>query len=182
MKPLFVFLAAGALLAVPSPARTEWAAPKAPAIPQADGYVEIPGAAVPPVKTRVYKAVYDATRAAGAPDQLLPALNMAGSELNALAAAGVPLKNAKFVVVFHGGSLDGIQDEAHYKARFGVSNPNLPVLEAMSKAGVQLFVCGQNLAFEKIDPKTLTPVVKVASDALIVLMAYQNDGYALLSF
>jgi intracellular sulfur oxidation DsrE/DsrF family protein len=45
-----------------------------------------------------------------------------------------------------------------------------------------MYVCGQNLAFEKIDPTTLAPEVAVASDALIVLMTYQNKGYALLSF
>jgi hypothetical protein len=38
------------------------------------------------------------------------------------------------------------------------------------------------LAGEKLDPKTLTPEVKVAADALLVLMQYQNRGYALMSF
>lgn len=47
---------------------------------------------------------------------------------------------------------------------------------------MRLLVCGQNLAFAKIDPAALTPDVQVASDALIVLMTYQNKGYALLSF
>lgn len=45
-----------------------------------------------------------------------------------------------------------------------------------------MFVCGQNLVSDKIDPKTLSPDVSVASDGLIVLMTYQNRGYALLSF
>ena len=76
----------------------------------------------------------------------------------------------------------GILDESHYKAKFGVSNPNLKVIAAMKKAGGEFFVCGQNVAYDKIDPKTLTPEVTIASDALIVLMKYENDGYALLSF
>ena len=45
-----------------------------------------------------------------------------------------------------------------------------------------LYVCEQYLAGEKIDPKTLVPDVTVAADALLVLMQYQNKGYALLSF
>lgn len=170
------------LLIAVAPIAAEWPSPQAAAIPEADGYVAIPNAALPPQKTRVYRAVFDATLAADKPTQLLPALNMAGSELNALAAGGVPLKNAKFVVVFHGVAIDGILDEAHYKAKFGVSNPNLKVIAEFKKAGTELFVCGQNLVFANIDPKTLTPDVTVASDALIVLMSYQNDGYALLSF
>jgi len=92
------------------------------------------------------------------------------------------LARARFVVVFHGAALDGILDDAHYKARFGVKNPNLKVLEELRHAGVKLFVCGPNLAFAGIDPSTLSPAVTVASDALIVLMTYQNDGYAVLSF
>jgi len=92
------------------------------------------------------------------------------------------MKNAKFVVVFHGRTMDGILDDAHYRAKFGTANPNLAVIRKMKAIGVELYVCGQNLAAEKIDPATLTPDVRVAADALIVLMAYQNRGYAMLSF
>ena len=107
---------------------------------------------------------------------------MAGSELNGLAASGVSLANAKFVIVFHGPAVDGILDDAHYKAKFGIVNPNLRVLSELKKAGVLIYVCGQHLASENIDPRVLSQDVTVASDALIVLMAYQNDGYALISF
>lgn len=171
-------VAAAAAYAADSP----WPPAKAPAIPEADGYVVIPGAAVAPEASHVYRAIFDSNRAAEKPDQLVPAINMLGSELNALAAANVPLRNAKFVLVFHGPAMDGILDEAHYKTKFGVSNPNLKVIAQLKKSGVELYVCGQNLAFDKIDPKSLTPDVAVASDALIVLMTYQSKGYALLSF
>ena len=148
----------------------------------ASGCVTIPKAAVPPDKGRVYKAIFDATRAADKPAGLLPALNMAGSELNAFGVAGVPLQNAKFAIVFHGPAINGILDEVHYREKFGVSNPNLKVLSQLKKSGAEIFVCGQNLAVDKIDPKTLSTDVEFASDALIVLMTYQNNGYSLLSF
>ena len=159
-----------------------WPAPKAMAIPQADGYVEIPNASVMPRPSRTYRAIFNATEAADRPSELLPALNNAGSELNILAGTGVPLRNAKFVVVFHGAALPALLDDAHYRVKFGVANPNLDVIREMKKAGVELYVCGQNLAFAHVDPRTLTPDVKVATDALIVLMHYQNDGYAVLEF
>ena len=91
----------------------------APAIPEADGYTVIPGAKLTPDKKRTYRAIYDATKAAKESSQLLPALNMAGSELNALAVCGIPLTNAKFIVVFHGAAINGILDEAHYKEKSG---------------------------------------------------------------
>ncbi len=170
------------LLASAITVSAQWLAPKAPAVPEADGYVEIPNAAAAPTKNSTYRAVFDATRAAEKPTALLPALNMAGSELNALATINAPLWNAKFAIVFHGSAVDGILDDEHYEAKFGTVNPNLKPIAEMKKCGVDFFVCGQYLAGEKIDPKTLTPNVQLAADALLVLMQYQNKGYALLSF
>ena len=154
----------------------------APIIKEADGFTVIPHVAIPPDKKRIYKAVFDATKAPKDPKEIIPALNMAGSELNGLAVSNIPLSNAKFVIVFHGAALNGILDDVHYKEKFGISNPNLPVLSKLKKSGVRIFVCGQNLLGENIDFKTISKDVTIASDALIVLMAYQNDGYALMSF
>ena len=176
MRIVLVFLASVGLTAA------EWPAPQSPVVPEADGYVAIPEVALPPAKGNTYRAIFDATRASDRPAQLLPALNMVGSELNALAAASVPVERARFVIVFHGAAVDGILDNDRYKAKFGLNNPNLPVIAAMKKCGVEFFVCGQYLAGERIDPKTLTRDVKIAADALLVLMEYQNKGYALLSF
>ena len=176
------FILAFPVSAIASAGESKWPAPVAPVVAEADGYVAIPDVAVPPSRNHVYKAIFDATQGASDPSRILPALNMAGSELNAMAAAGVPAKHARFAVVFHGAAIDGILKEEAYRAKFGVSNPNLAVLRKLKAAGVELFVCGQNLAFDHIDPDRVSPEVAVASDALIVLMTYQNNGYALLSF
>jgi hypothetical protein len=101
------------------------AASKAPAVPEADGYVEIPNVAAAPTKSSKYRAVFDTTRSADKPTALLPALNMAGSELNALATVNAPLRNAKFAIVFHGPAVDGILDDEHYKAKSGTTKPKL---------------------------------------------------------
>ena len=163
-------------------AYAQLSAPSAPVIPEAYGWVTIPKVAIPPDRNRTYRAIYDATLLPQDPTQLVPALNMTGAMLNGLAANGVPLTNARFVVIFHGPAINGILDDAQYKAKFGVPNPNLTVLTQLRKAGVEVFVCGQNLAAENIDPETLSPDVTVASAAPIVLMTYQNDGYALMNF
>jgi intracellular sulfur oxidation DsrE/DsrF family protein len=67
-------------------------------------------------------------------------------------------------------------------ARLGTSNPNLKAIAEMKKSGVEFLVCGQYLAAEKIAPKSLTPDVTLAADALLVLIHYQNQGYAMLTF
>jgi len=58
----------------------------------------------------------------------------------------------------------------------------LKVAGRAKKIRSQIICCGQNLLAENIDSKIISPDVMVASDALIVLMTYQNDGYALMSF
>lgn len=153
-----------------------------PVIPEADGFVIIKSATLQPDKNKTYKAIYDATRAARDSSKILPALNNAGAVLNDLGVCGIPLNHARFVVVFHGASVDGIRDNAHYKEKYGIDNPNLKVLTELKKAGVQLYVCGQYLLGENIDFKTISPDVTVASDALIVLLTFQNEGYALMSY
>jgi intracellular sulfur oxidation DsrE/DsrF family protein len=153
-----------------------------PIIPEADGFITIPNAKLPLDKSHIYKAIFDATKAARDSAQILPALDMVGSELNAFGVSKIPVNHAKFVVVFHGSAINGILNNNEYKQKFGIANPNLKVLNELKKAGVKLFVCGQNLLEENIDSRTISPDVEVASDALIVSMTYQNNGYALLSF
>jgi intracellular sulfur oxidation DsrE/DsrF family protein len=153
-----------------------------PVVAEADGFTIIPNAKFPPDKKRIYKAIYDATKAAKEASSIIPAINAAGSIFNDLAVSKIALSNAKFVIVFHGAAINSILDDVHYKEKFGVSNPNLKVFSKLKQAGTELFVCGQNLLAENIDPRTISPDVLVASDALIVLMTYQQDGYALMSF
>jgi intracellular sulfur oxidation DsrE/DsrF family protein len=163
-------------------AQHTWPAPRAPAVPAASGFVVIPDAHLPPDPSRTYRAVFDGTRAAAKPTEIVPVLDMAGSEVNAFAVARVPARNVELAIVFHGAAIDALLDDAHYQAKYGVANPNLAVLRDLRKAGVELFVCGQNLAFDGVDPKTLSPDVAIASDALLVLIDYQNRGFALLGF
>src|SRR2546427_7625555 len=91
------------LVSVPgSEGASQWPATRSPVIPQAHGFSVIPDAAIPVSRAQTYKAIFDATRRADKPTQLVPAVNMLGSALNALGASGAPLQNAKFVIIFHG--------------------------------------------------------------------------------
>jgi len=150
---------------------------------QPTGYVAIPGAAVQPDKTHIYRTIFDATKIAELPNKVMPAIEMLAIEQNALLdVSGVPAKNVNFAIVFHGEAIDAALNDATYKARHGVSNPNLAALAEVKKKGAEVFVCGQQMRSDGITPAMLGPDVTIASDALIVLMTYQNRGYALLSF
>ena len=97
-------------------------------------YVPIPGAAAAPDKSRVYKVIFNVTRAPASPGQPVDGVLFAATDLSALRGQGVPAPNTKFALIFHGpggptlGAVDGILDNASYRAKFGVDNPNLAML------------------------------------------------------
>lgn len=174
-------LAASLVLAPAVDAAAETALVTPPAT-QPAGYVPIPGAAVQPDKAHVYRAVFDATKTAEMPDKIVPAVEMLGIEQDALLGSGVPTKNLSLALIFHGEAVDAALTDVEYKARHGVSNPNLAAISALKQKGAEVLICGQQMRIDGITPAMLLPDVTVASDALIVLMTYQNRGYALMSF
>lgn len=43
----------------------------------------------------------------------------------------------------------------------GKDNPNVAIVRALKKAGVELHVCGQAVLARKIDPKTIQPEIQL---------------------
>lgn len=179
MRSSFFVLVLAALVSADAFA-TDYPAAQSPAIPHGTGYVEIPGAKVPLDPAHSYKVIIDGLSAAAQPTELLPALGRASLIVNALAVAHVPSSNRKVVVIFHGVSVDGLLKNEGYHAKFGVDNPNLKAISELRAAGVELFVCGQHMANHKLGIAALAPDIKLATAASLVLITYQNEGYAVL--
>ena len=177
---VLVLLSAAA--GITASAAADWPPPVPPMIPGALGFVPIPGAAVAPDSSHVYKVIFDTTRAAAKPELPADGILFAATDLSALRGQGVAPADTRFALIFHGRAIDAILDNGHYHAKFGVDNPNLAMLAGLKKAGAEIFVCGQSLAATGIDPAVLSPDVTVASEAFIVLITYQNNGYAVLQF
>lgn len=157
--------------------------PIKPLIPEGYGWVVVPRAAIAPQSGQVFHAIFSATAGAPAPDKPVPALVMAATELNALAASGMTVAQADFVIDFHSTHADdALLDQPHYRKKYGIDNPNLPLLAELRKAGVQIYVCAQQLLADRVPFEALSPDAVVASDGLIVLMTFQNRGYAFLPF
>jgi intracellular sulfur oxidation DsrE/DsrF family protein len=152
-------------------------------IPAVDPYVAVPGAKFLADNGHSYRVLFEGRHGAEKPEQLAPVVNMAGTELNTLAAHKVKQTNVHFVVVFHtADSDDAVLDNSHYRAKHGVDNPNLPVLAALKREGVELFVCGQELLADHVPLSAVTPDVTIAEDGVVVLMTYGGQGYAHLTF
>ena len=142
--------------------------------------MEIPGAKVAIDPAHAYKTIIDGQSGAAKPTELLPALNRASLLLNALTVGHVAKARQKIVIVFHGAAVDGLLKNDGFRKKYGVDNPNLKVVTELADAGAVLYVCGQYMAGRKLGIEELAPGIQLATAASLVLITYQNDGYAVL--
>jgi len=147
-----------------------------PIIPNVGGVVPLPKAAEQPRKG--VKVVFDIT-ADAKPGDVNKGLERVARLLNLYGSAGLKASDVKVVVVFHGEATKTVLSDSAYKAKFGTDkNPNLAVIGDLQKAGVEVFVCGQALAYKGIKESEVEKDITVALAALTVVVNRQTDGYA----
>ena len=139
-----------------------------------------PGAIDRPNPADTYKALFDLTQKGKSFDKLNMGLDHIARAVNTFAAAGVPLDHLKFVIIIHGPATPIALNEKAFEARFHHKNPNLAVIVALRKAGVEVLVCGNALGDMHFNPSEVNPEIKVALSALSTLVIQQNEGYALM--
>lgn len=151
-------------------------------VPGVEPARDVPGAKEMPNPAIVHKVVFDMATASPKPTEVHPMLQAVARYVNTLAKTGVPEANRKVAVVFHQGATDYIMTNESYKARHeGQDNPNLAMMQALKKAGVDLRVCGQATLGRKIDAKDITPEVQRDLWALTTIIALQQQGYILVA-
>lgn len=138
----------------------------------------LPHANVQPSKHKVYKALFDVTSPAPDPSKPEPGLVHVARAVNVFASAGVPLSHLKFVAILHGPATPAILDNEMYKKKYGVDNPNIPLIAALRKAGVHVDVCGQALADLGFEHAWVNKEVRIDLSALATTIIYGDKGYA----
>jgi intracellular sulfur oxidation DsrE/DsrF family protein len=162
-----------AVLAVPDAARAQ-----ALPVPGFEAARDVPGAKEIPDATTEYKVLFDAARAPGTPTDVNPILLAAARYLNTLAKVGVPPAHRQIAVVFHQGATPAIlKNEEYRKRNNGQDNPNIAIIQALKKAGVDFRVCGQAVLGAKIDPKDIQPEIQVDLWALTTIVNMELRGY-----
>lgn len=157
------------------------AAQNAPAVITAAGaYHPLPQAAYQPDPAANYKVVFSLSKDSDKPDQINPGLERVARTVNLYAAAGVPLNHLKFVAVVYGPATALVLDDAHYKAKLGVANPNLVVIAQLRKAGVDVAVCGQAMAEHHFPNEWASKDVTLSLSALTTITELEQQGYALM--
>ena len=156
------------------------AEPSFPVIQGYGGVQPTDGAAERPDKRVRYRVVFNVTKAAPAPGRVNPALDKMARFINLLGADGVRATRGDLIAIVHGPATALVMDNASYRAKFGVDNPNLELIERLRQTGAEVHVCSQALAGNKILRKTVSSTVQVDVSALTTLANLQLRGFALI--
>ena len=164
--------ALAALAAAPVSAQTGEALLKSMA-----NYTPVKNLTFPVPAGDVYKAVWDISAGTEKPTDIDPRFKSVASFLVMAEEAGVPRANIKLAMVVHGNSAKNLLQNDAYKAMTGADNPNIPLLEALNAAGVQIIICGQSIPNRKLPGDKLLPFVKVSLSASIAHVTLHSQGY-----
>ena len=185
MKIYTVALCCGtafALCSLPAVAADSEPASTGPVIEQFGPVYDIGRPDFPTPTNLVYRAVFDVGPSPEAADQVNPRIESLARFLNMHARAGVKPEQMKLALVVHGAAGKDMLSSAAYKSRFGVENPNAPLLAALRSQGVRVLLCGQTAVHKGFAREELAPGVELALSAMTALVALQADGYELISF
>lgn len=140
----------------------------------------LPQAAYQPDRNATYKVVFTMTMPSSKPDEVNPALERVARTVNLYVQSGVPVNHLKFVAVAAGPATAIALDDDAYKQKFGVANPNLPVIEQLRKNGIDIAVCGQAWAEHKFDYAWKDSHVTLALSLLTTVTTLEHQGYTLM--
>jgi len=128
------------------------------------------------------KVVFDIGRSFGDSTKINALINTAARYLNMHATAGVSLDQMKVALVIHGNASNDILNDQKYLSKFGIHNPNTPLLSALHQKGVQIILCGQTAAHKNISKSDVHTNVQFALSAMTALVQLQNKNYKLIIF
>ncbi|MBN8430209.1 DsrE family protein [Microbulbifer salipaludis] len=102
--------------------------------------------------------------------------------LNMQARAGVPPEQIALALVVHGKAGFDLLSNPQFEKKFGIKNPNAPLLKALQEQGVTIHLCGQSAAYYGIENAHLLPGINMALSAMTANALLQQQGYTLNPF
>ena len=129
-----------------------------------------------------YKVVFELMRPAESSEEANGWIESVARFINMQVEAGVPRENLDIKVVIHGRATTEVLNNEAYRARFGVDNPNVPLFEALSEAGADLYVCAQAAQLFDVPLDQIAAHVQVALSAMTAVVLFQSQGYQVLHY
>ncbi|MEO8678240.1 MAG: DsrE family protein [Vicinamibacterales bacterium] len=149
-----------------------------PVIEPWGGTFEVPpGSLMPPTNADI-KVKFDVGSPNDDPAKVNAKIDQVARFLNMNARAGVPRERLKVALVMHTTAAKDALGNAGYRSRYGVDNPNLPLLEALGRAGARIYVCGQSAASRGLKFDEIAPPAKVALSAMNAHAILASEGYS----
>lgn len=129
------------------------------------------------------KVVFDIGRSFN-PAETNKLIETAARFLNMHEKAGVDPKNMEVALVIHGNATNDVLLDEYYQQKNPTieKNPNIPLLNALAKLGVDIIICGQSAAFHKVTRQNTNSNIQFALSAMTALVQLQNDNYQLINF
>ena len=150
-----------------------------PAIEGYGGVIPLEGAILP---TKKNKVIIDITMSPDDPGELNLAYDRIARLINLYHFSGSKKGDLELAVITHSGATYSVLNDESYEAKFGVSNPNLEIIERLKSYGVQIMVCGQALIKRGFQPDNLNEHVDLALSAITTLTDYQKNGFSVLYY
>ena len=129
-----------------------------------------------------FKAVFDIARTFKDSSSVSPLINTAARYLNLHHHAGISAEQMQVALVIHGTASDDILSDTAYQKKYGIQNPNTPLLQQLMAEKVQVILCGQTANHRNIVKEDIVPGVQIALSAMTALVQLQNAGYRLIHF
>lgn len=151
--------------------------------PVIEGYGEVWHIENPDFKTdttQEFKIVFDVMDSPKSHSEINKKLETAARFLNMHAQSGVPVSQLKVAIIVHNQASKDITHDDAYKKRFGVTNPNTGLVEALLDADVDIIYCGQSSLSRNFPKEDLVSGVKIALSAMTATLQLQNEGYRLI--
>ena len=144
-----------------------------PVVPSFGAIYPLEAATVKPDSGLKYKIVVDVYSGAKEPTELAFGLNNVARMLNLHAVGGVPADSMDVVIAIHGGATFATLNNETFKEKYGVDNPNIPLVKELKAAGVKLVVCGQSLTGREIPLTAIQSDIEIATSMLTTVSMYQ---------
>lgn len=130
----------------------------------------------------VFRVVFDVSEKAET-GRINRTVGSAARFINMHVAAGVPARNIRLALVFHGGaSVDVTTNPFFARKNAGQENMTATALATLLRHPVDVYLCGQSAAAHGIDNDDLLPGIKMALSAMTAHALLQQDGYTLNPF
>ena len=143
---------------------------------------DVPLKDIPTDTTNTFKVLFDLSSAPEDPAELSRYINTVARFINMHVEDGKPASQLQVAAVFHGSASYSLLKDEYYKEQFGVSNPNIKLIQALQQADVEIILCGQTAGHRNLNESRRIPGVLMSLSTMTAMIQYKNQGYTIINF